>query len=98
MGYEIRRVKFSNPEKGECVGKADAGTCMDCIKRNPAKMSCKKMGEFLNNHDWNKIVANGPQQVKDFKVREAIEASDYDANKQQIFDKRGKLLKVRKIA
>ena len=84
------KIRFSAPEKGDCIGKKDEGTCLECLQRFPEKIACSSMGEYLDDDMWNKCIGSGPQYIKDYKVREADEFKIGDGDKTQKVDKFGR--------
>lgn len=93
--YLKGKVYFKNPKQKECIGFQDAGTCLDCLKKDSSKISCSRMGDFLDKNMWNRVIGNGPLFQKDYKTREETESPDAFGN-MKILDRKGKF--GRKVA
>lgn len=97
MNYPKGKLYFKNPKRSECIGFQGAGTCMECLQRDSSKVSCKKLTEYLNKRDWNRIMKESPLYTKDYKARESMYAPDMKG-KEILVDQFGVPLKPRRVA
>ncbi len=97
------KLYFKNPKMGNCIGYQELGDCTKCLERNPAMISCKKLGEYLPKDLWNRVIGHGALYEKDYKAREATMSNDMKG-RQEVVDRRGRakrnslLFRPRKVA
>jgi hypothetical protein len=98
--YLKGKIRFKNPKIKECIGQAEAESCLKCVRNNPGlALGCKRLGDFLDRNTWNRVIGTGPLYQNDYKAREETVSPDAKGN-EIILDKFGKqkIFTGRKVA